>query len=76
VVTGSFLMTGSMLAGTANHSLDSLATHLIVTSDAPDDVIISAIDQAERMCFVMNAVTAQHSVQRGYTVNGLARPEL
>jgi hypothetical protein len=73
VISGSFLMTGSMLAGTASHTLDSLVTHLSVTSEAPDDEVASAIDQAERMCFVLNAITGQHTVQRGYTVNGSPR---
>jgi hypothetical protein len=76
VITGSFVMTGSMLAGTAKHSLDSLSTHLTVTSEAPNDAVVSAIDQAERMCFVLNAITGQHSVQRAYTVNGSSRSGL
>lgn len=70
VVTPSFVMSGSMLAGTAEHRLDSIRTALDVASEADGETIASIVDQAERMCFVLDAIERSHGVERTATHNG------
>lgn len=76
VVTPSFVMSGSMLAGTAEHRLDSIATSLDITSEADAETIASIVDQAERMCFVLDAIERSHSVERIAAHNGQPLPEV
>lgn len=73
-VTPRFVMSGSILGGTAEHRLDSIDTSLDVTSDADADVIAAVIDQAERMCFVLDALQRPHSVTRTASLNGEPLP--
>ncbi len=64
-------MRGSMLAGTAEHRLDRIETDLAI--DAPGvevDDIRSLVDQAERMCFVLDALERSHDVDRRSALNG------
>lgn len=69
-VTPSFVMSGSILAGTAEHRLDDVETSLEITSDADPGDIAAAVDQAERMCFVLDALQRSHSVTRAASLNG------
>lgn len=63
-------MSGSILAGTARHRLDSMATSLEVEADADNQSVAALIDQAERMCFVLDAIESTHEVRRSATANG------
>ena len=69
-VTPTFEMSGSMLAGTARHRLVSIASHLDLKADADRATISAIVDQAERMCFVIDAIENLHTVQRSVTING------
>lgn len=71
-MTPTFVMTGSILAGTAEHRLGGIETSLNVI--APDDGadIAGIIDQAERMCFVLDALERSNTVNRRSSVNGRA----
>lgn len=63
-------MSGSILAGTAEHRLEAIETSLDITADADAEVIAAAVDQAERMCFVLDALQRTHSVSRAASLNG------
>jgi len=69
-VTPRFVMSGSILGGTAEHRLEGIDTSLDVTSDAEPEVIAAVVDQAERMCFVLDALERPHSVSRTASLNG------
>ena len=62
-----------MLAGTAEHRLEAIDTALAITAGpdvAPADVA-SMVQQAERMCFVLDAIQRPHAVTRTTSLNGL-----
>lgn len=63
-------MSGSIKAGTAEHRLDSIETVLALTADAEADVVARVVDQAERMCFVLDALRRPHTVRSSTTLNG------
>jgi uncharacterized OsmC-like protein len=63
-------MAGSILAGTASHRLEGIETELELTADADADKIAAVVDQAERMCFVLDALQRTHAVSRTATLNG------
>lgn len=66
-------MSGSMLAGTAEHRLDGIATDLSVTAPGADaEAVRSLVEQAERMCFVLDALQRSHEVERRSSLNGEA----
>ena len=65
-------MSGSMLAGTAEHRLVGIETHLDITTEHDPPTVRALVDQAERMCFVMNAITDTHSIASTTTCNGVA----
>lgn len=69
-VTPSFVMAGSMLAGTAEHRLAGIETSLNITAEDETADIASIVEQAERMCFVLDAIERSHSVSRSTTING------
>ncbi|MGI9597352.1 MAG: hypothetical protein ACR2QK_14410 [Acidimicrobiales bacterium] len=69
-VTPSFVMAGSILAGTAEHRLAGIETSLDITTVDENVDIGAIVDQAERMCFVLDALERPHSVSRRTTVNG------
>ena len=69
-VSASFLMNGSILAGTAEHRLDRIETHLAVESRAPGEEVAQMVALAERMCFVLDAFQRPHTVARGVSLNG------
>ncbi|MGI9614300.1 MAG: hypothetical protein ACR2QO_15420 [Acidimicrobiales bacterium] len=71
-VTPSFEMSGSMLAGTAEHRLVGIETHLDVSTEHDAATVGALVDQAERMCFVMNAITETHLIATTTTCNGVA----
>ena len=63
-------MSGSILAGTAEHRLVSIETNLVIESDQEPDVIAAAVEQAERMCFVLDAIRQPHEVTHHTSLNG------
>jgi organic hydroperoxide reductase OsmC/OhrA len=66
-------MSGSMLAGTAQHRLESVETALAITApEADSEAIASLVEQAERMCFVLDALQRPHAVGRSTSLNGVA----
>ena len=65
-------MAGSIKADTAAHSLAGIETALAVSSDADPDEVAAAVDQAERMCFVLDAIERSHTVHRTTSLNGQA----
>ncbi len=71
-VTPSFEMTGSMLAGTAEHRLVSIDTHLDIRSALDATVVRELVEQAERMCFVLDALQRPHAVSSRTTLNDVA----
>ena len=70
LVTPSFVMSGSILAGTAEHRLESMETSLEISSEADAETIAAMVDQAERMCFVLDALQRSHPVSRTASLNG------
>lgn len=66
-----FETSGSMLAGTAAHRLVSIETTLIVQSGADRVTVQGIVEQAERMCFVLEAIEQPHSVERVTILNGV-----
>ncbi len=66
-------MSGSIRAGTAEHRLEGIRADVTVEAEAPDDEVAALIDQAERMCFVLDALQRPHTVDRTITVNGSTR---
>ena len=66
----SFIMSGSILAGTAEHRLASVETTLAIEADHDVDAIRAVVDQAERMCFVLDSIQRSHEVTRITTLNG------
>lgn len=69
-VTPTFEMSGSMLAGTAEHRLVDIETDLSITAEADHDTVAEMVDQAERMCFVLDALHRPHEVTGRVTING------
>ena len=70
-VTPSFTMSGSILAGTAEHRLDGIETDLTIGAPGADPAEIQAmVTQAERMCFVLDAIEGSHPVNRRSALNG------
>lgn len=69
-VTPSFEMSGSILGGTAEHRLTAIETDLAITADAEVDEVAEIVDQAERMCFVLDALNRPHAVTGQVSVNG------
>lgn len=63
-------MAGSILAGTAEHRLDGIETALAIVAEGDEQQISAAVDQAERMCFVLDAIQRAHAVTRITSVNG------
>ena len=63
-------MAGSILRGTAEHRLDGIETSLAITADADAETIAAMVDQAERMCFVLDSLQRPHSVTRTTLLNG------
>lgn len=70
IVEPAFTMTGSILAGTAEHRLVSMETHLELESDQDAEAVRAVVDQAERMCFVLGAIEGSHEVNRRSSLNG------
>jgi uncharacterized OsmC-like protein len=70
LVTPSFVMSGSILAGTAEHRLEGIETSLEITADAEPEKVAAIVDQAERMCFVLDALQRSHSVSQTASLNG------
>ena len=64
-------MAGSILAGTAEHRLDRIETALEVTAGGDRAAVAEAVAQAERMCFVLDALQRAHTVHRTTTIDGV-----
>lgn len=69
-VSAGFVMRGSIVAGTAEHQLDQIETALVIESGAETAAVASLVTQAERMCFVLDALQRPHAVARTVTLNG------
>jgi hypothetical protein len=69
-VSAAFTMRGSIIAGTAEHRLASLETALALDSTADAAAVRALVAQAERMCFVLDAIGRPHAVARRVTLNG------
>lgn len=69
-ITPTFEMSGSILAGTAEHRLCGLETELAITAEADAEELAAIVDQAERMCFVLDAINRSHPVSARVSVNG------
>ena len=64
-----------MLAGTAEHRLVSVETDLSITAPGADPETVGAlVDQAERMCFVPDALQRPHDLERRSSLNGRPLP--
>lgn len=63
-------MSGSILGGTAEHRLVSVETAISIEADHDADTVRSVVDQAERMCFVLDSIERPHTVTRTTTLNG------
>lgn len=63
-------MSGSILAGTAEHKLLAIETHLELEADQDAETIRAVVDQAERMCFVLDSIEERHEVRRRSSLNG------
>lgn len=74
-VTATYDMNGSILAGTAEHRLHEIETRLTIESGAGREVVAEIVRLAERMCFVMDAITRPHEVARTVVLNGEALSE-
>lgn len=73
MVTAEYDMLGSILAGTAEHRVHGIETRLELESPAPAEAVAALVTQAERMCFVLDAVDAvrrPHAVTRRVLHNG------
>jgi hypothetical protein len=70
-VSAAYRMAGSIVAGTARHGLEHIATSLELESSAPREDVTALVGQAERMCFVLDAIQRPHEVPRAVTLNGL-----
>jgi len=69
-VTPTFQMSGSILAGTAEHRLTSMTSDLAIEANHDPETIGAIVAQAEKMCFVLDAVEQPHTVARTTTLNG------
>ena len=69
-VSAGFEMRGSIVAGTSEHRLADVSTALEIESTAGPDAIAQLVGQAERMCFVMDAIQQRHEIRRQTTLNG------
>ncbi len=69
-VTPTFEATGSILAGTARHTLRDMQTRLEIESRAARDDVAKLVETAEQMCFVLDALQRPHTVSRTVTLNG------
>ncbi len=63
-------MSGSMLAGTAEHRFQSMETDLDIEADVDAEAVDALVTQAEKMCFVLDAIERPHEVTRRTSLNG------
>ena len=71
-VTPRFEQTGSIGAGNASSRLIDVDTQLELASSADAAVVAAVVAQAERMCFLMDAIRSPRSVNATATLNGEA----
>ena len=70
VVTPRFEQTGSIGAGDAASRLVDVQTKLELEANADEAAVAAVVDQAERMCFLMDAIRNPRSVNATATLNG------
>lgn len=70
VVTPRFEQTGSIGAGDAASRLVDVQTKLELASSAEESVVAAVVDQAERMCFLMDAIRSPRAVNATAILNG------
>lgn len=63
-VTAEYDMLGSILFGTAEHPVRGVETRLELQSPVPAEAVATLVTQAERMCFVLDALRRPHAVTR------------
>ena len=69
-VTPRFEQTGSIGAGNASSRLVDVDTRLELESSADAKIVAAIVDQAERMCFLMDAIRSPRNVKASATLNG------
>ena len=72
VVTPRFEQTGSIGAGNASSRFVDVDTKLELESSADEAVVAAIVDQAERMCFMMDVIRNPQTVNASTTLNGAA----
>ena len=72
VVTPRFEQTGSIGAGNATSRLVDVETKLELESSADEAVVAAVVAQAEKMCFLMDAIRNPRTVTATATLNGAA----
>lgn len=74
VVTLRFEQTGSLGAGDASSRFVDVDTKLELESSADPSLVATIVDQAERMCFLMDAIRNPQTVNASTSLNGDALP--
>lgn len=69
-VTARYSRQGSVLAGTASTTCDSIKTELSLDSDEPPARVAQLIKMAEASCFTLAALRNRAPVDLDATVNG------
>ncbi|MEM9173712.1 MAG: hypothetical protein AAGC67_00620 [Myxococcota bacterium] len=70
LVTPRFEQTGSVGAGDASSRFVDVDTKLELESEADEAVVAAIVDQAERMCFMMDVIRNAHEVTASVSLNG------
>jgi len=70
VATPRFEQTGAMGAGDALSTLVDVDTKLELESSADDAQVAEVVRQAERMCFLMDAIRSPRTVNATVSLNG------
>ena len=74
VVTPRFEQTGSIGAGDAASRFIDVDTKLELESSADPARVAAIVDQAERMCFLMDVIRNPQTVNASASLNGVALP--
>lgn len=70
VITPRFEQTGSIGAGNASSRLVDVQTKLELESGADEAVVAAVVAQAEKMCFVLDAIRNPRTVNASVALNG------
>ena len=74
VVTPRFEQTGSIGAGGASSRFVDVDTKLELESSADPALVAAIVDQAERMCFMMDVIRNPQTVNASTSLNGDVLP--